>query len=72
MRAVITSFDPSQRGWLTYEQISQVFLTLGLPLDTSLLTLDNNKMTTNQLLIILRQYQEEILMNVFLAGINEC
>nr|XP_049692471.1 uncharacterized protein LOC126053726 [Helicoverpa armigera] len=66
LKAVINSFDPNDRGWLSAGQVRRAFMTLGLSLED--LKLDE-KIPTDIVLKLLETVQEQELHNLLVAGI---
>ncbi|CAK1540049.1 unnamed protein product [Leptosia nina] len=64
LQAVIKSFDPCQRGWLSAGQVRRLYTTLGLPLEEVL----EDKMSCDVVLKKLISCQEDDLYNLLSAG----
>ncbi|CAB3240048.1 unnamed protein product [Arctia plantaginis] len=65
LRAVIKSFDPGNRGWLTPGQVRRAFITLGLTLTETL----NERIPTDVLFELLKTTQEKELFSLLTAGV---
>ncbi|PZC79102.1 uncharacterized protein LOC124630981 [Helicoverpa zea] len=67
LEAVIKSFDPNNRGWLTSGQMRRAFRTLGLPpMETS-----DEKIPSDVVLNNLRSTQEHELYQLLVAGVKK-
>lgn len=64
LQAVMKSFDPCNRGWLTAGQVRRAFTTLGLTPKSNL----EVKTPTLEVLDMLRETQEEELLSLLKAG----
>ncbi|XP_045778483.1 uncharacterized protein LOC123876305 [Maniola jurtina] len=68
LEAVIKSFDPGQRGWLSAGQVHRLYTTLGLNIEE--LTLKNDeKIQCDVLLDTLKKTQEVELFQLLAAGV---
>ncbi|CAH0592490.1 unnamed protein product [Chrysodeixis includens] len=66
LEAVVKSFDPGQRGWLSAGQVRRAFKTLGLTLKDDL----EERIPTDEVLKGLKVAQEEELYELLNAGIT--
>ncbi|XP_022822305.1 uncharacterized protein LOC111353487 [Spodoptera litura] len=66
LKAIVNSFDPSQRGWLTVGQVRRAFMTLGLTPDDNLL----DRTPTDIVFQSLKEKQELELFNLLAAGMK--
>ncbi|KAJ8716227.1 hypothetical protein PYW08_013512 [Mythimna loreyi] len=64
LEAVVKSFDPCNRGWMTTGQVRRAFTTLGLTPKSNL----EVKTSTQEVLEILRETQERELLLLLSAG----
>ncbi|XP_060806463.1 GPI ethanolamine phosphate transferase 1 [Amyelois transitella] len=67
LQAVIKSFDPGQRGWLSCGQVRRAFTTLGLSPPAFL----QERMPCDVVFNLLRNTQEAELFNLLSAGMNK-
>lgn len=64
LEAVVKSFDPGQRGWLSAGQVRRAFITLGLtPVDDL-----DDRIPTDVVLEMLKITQENELYDLLIAG----
>ncbi|XP_026731554.1 uncharacterized protein LOC113496515 [Trichoplusia ni] len=64
LEAVVKSFDPGQRGWLSAGQVRRAFITLGLtPVDDL-----DDRIPTDVVLEMLKYTQENELYDLLIAG----
>ncbi|KAL0851135.1 hypothetical protein ABMA28_007000 [Loxostege sticticalis] len=66
LEAVVKSFDPGQRGWLSAGQTRRAFVTLGLTPEEPL----EDRIPCDVVLNSLRKTQETELYNLLAAGMN--
>ncbi|CAG9796564.1 unnamed protein product [Diatraea saccharalis] len=66
LEAVVKSFDPGQRGWLSAGQTRRAFITLGLQPDDDL----DERISSDEVLNTLRQRQESELFELLSAGMD--
>lgn len=66
MEAVIKSFDPGQRGWLSAGQIRRLYTTLGLTLEDDLDDRNSTEMVFNNV----KKAQETELLFLLTAGMS--
>lgn len=66
MEAVIKSFDPGQRGWLSAGQIRRLYTTLGLTLEDDLDDRNSTEMVFNNV----KKAQESELLCLLTAGMS--
>ncbi|XP_022830296.1 uncharacterized protein LOC111359089 [Spodoptera litura] len=67
LQAVVNSFDPSGRGWVTTGQVRRAYYTLGLPPPEPI----EERMTTAELMNGLKETQERELLELLSAGIDK-
>lgn len=65
LEAVVKSFDPGQRGWLSAGQVRRAFTTLGLTPPANM----EERIPTDVVLNNLRQTQEKELFELLSAGV---
>lgn len=64
LEAVVKSFDPGQRGWLSAGQVRRAFITLGLtPADDI-----DERIPTDVVLEAIKKRQEDELYDLLIAG----
>ncbi|KOB51938.1 EF hand 2 domain containing protein [Operophtera brumata] len=66
LEAVVKSFDPGQRGWLSEGQMRRAYITLGLSPAKTI----EDRVLTNVALYNLQKAQETELFNLIAAGMN--
>ncbi|KAF9811255.1 hypothetical protein SFRURICE_002624 [Spodoptera frugiperda] len=67
LEAVVKSFDPSGRGWVTTGQVRRAYYTLGLPPPEPI----PERITTAELLEDLKETQERELLELLSAGMDK-
>ncbi|KAF9415642.1 hypothetical protein HW555_006787 [Spodoptera exigua] len=66
LEAVVKSFDPSGRGWVSTGQVRRAYITLGLPPPENI----EERISTAELLEGLKETQERELLSLLCAGIE--
>ncbi|XP_075972942.1 uncharacterized protein LOC142974454 [Anticarsia gemmatalis] len=66
LQAVVKSFDPGNRGWLSSGQVRRAFTTLGITPKNNL----EERVSTDEVFCVLKQCQESQLFHLLSAGTN--